>query len=558
MAKIRIVLLALALATAGCSSGGSTDSGAADPGDDPSSESSAPPSEDGGGVGGGIECDQGAYTDEVDAAPVEDEPSDIEVTTAEGVVIRAHWFPAGGDDPAPTVLMGPGWSLAGDTSTEPSEGPVLFGALGIAEMNDAGLNVLTWDPRGFGHSTGAVSINGPDEEGHDVRVLLDWVASQPEAMLDDEGDPRVGMIGASYGGGIQLTVAGQDCRVDALVPNMAWHSLETSLFPNETVKAGWSDRLVTFAADSELDPHIVNAADGAIITGLLDPDDEEWFRSRGPGDLVASITAPTLLLHGTVDTLFTLREAITNFEVLREAGTPVSMVWYCGGHGTCLTEPGPDVLVDATMGWLLHHLAGAEEIELPATVDVVDQDGRRWSGDGLPGEPDGEVTATGPGGTLALTADSAAGPLTEGSSDDLLSGIVNTFTPARATTAVELAVPADGDALVLGAPRLSMTYSGTAPEAPEPTRVFAQLVDDATGFVLGNQITPVPITLDGQPHDVEIELEVVAHHLAAGSGVTLQLVATTPAFATPRLGGELTVTDLSLALPTTEALTSAT
>lgn len=557
MTSLRTAFVVLVLAVAGaCSSGGddtTSDAKAADPTSDARTTAGSDDPD-----GGGVACDQGAYTDEVEAAPVDDVPTDIEVTTADGVVIRAHWFPADAEEPAPTVLMGPGWSLAGDTSTDPVEGPVLFGALGIAPMNDAGFNVLTWDPRGFGSSTGSVSINGPDEEGHDVRVLLDWVAEQPEVLLDSEGDPRVGMIGASYGGGIQLTVAGQDCRVDALVPNMAWHSLETSLFPYETVKAGWADRLVTFAADDELDPHIVSAAEHAIPTGLIDPDDEEWFRSRGPADLVGSITAPTLLLHGTVDTLFTLREAVTSFEMLRDAGTPVSMVWYCGGHGTCLTDPGPEVLSDATMAWLTHHLTGEGSADLPATVDIVDQDGQRWTGDEWPTDPDGEVAvASSAGDNLALTADSVAGPLPEGSSDDLLSGIVNGFTPTRATTAVELAVPADEDALVLGAPRLTMTYSGTAPEGPAPTRVFAQLVDDATGVVLGNQITPVPITLDGRPNAVEIELELVAHHLTAGSGVTLQIVATTPAFTTPRLGGELTVTDLAVALPTTEALSPA-
>ena len=61
----------------------------------------------------------------------------------------------------------------------------------------------------------------------------------------------------------------------------------------------------------------------------------------------------------------------------------------------------------------------------------------------------------------------------------------------------------------------------------------------------------MPITLDGDEHTAEVHLEVVAHHLVEGARVTLQLVATTPAYATPRLGGELTVTDVALELPTT-------
>src|SRR5690606_26490845 len=128
------------------------------------------------------------------------------------------------------------------------------------------------------------------------------------------------------------------------------------------------------------------------------------------------------------------------------------------------------------------------------------------------------------------------------------------ITPARADVAVELTLTADEDALVLGAPRATFTYRGTAPEGERPTRLFAQLVDDETGFVLGNQLVPVPVVLDGEEHAVEVDLEVVVHHLRAGSGVTLQLVATTPAFATPRLGGEVEIADLALELPVVGSL----
>ncbi len=75
--------------------------------------------------------------------------------------------------------------------------------------------------------------------------------------------------------------------------------------------------------------------------------------ARGPGALVAKITAPTLLIQGTVDTLFTLDEAVTNYGILRKHGVPTAMLWYCGGHGTCLTDSGdPKAMQDATDAWL--------------------------------------------------------------------------------------------------------------------------------------------------------------------------------------------------------------
>lgn len=549
MLRRLLALLATAVLIAGCSSSDDGDGDAADT--DGSTTTTT-----GQQAAAEETCDQGATTDAVEAVPVEGSSSDVDITSFDGTTIRAHWFPAGGGQ-APTILMGPGWSQPGDTS---QEGTPILGALGIGPMNERGFNVLTWDPRGFADSTGTATVNDPENEGRDVQVLLDWVAERSAAMTDGEGDPRVGMVGASYGGGIQLTVAGIDCRVDALVPNIAWHSLETSLYPHETVKAGWAGVLSSVAAGATLDPHIASANASGQATGTLSDEDRQWFVDRGPGDLVEQIRVPTLLLHGTVDTLFTLQEAITNFEILRADDVPVAMVWYCGGHGTCLTEPGdPAEITEATFAWL-DHLKLRDRPD-PADLDaafvsIIDQDGQRWVGDDYPSEPDGSIDFGASGGTpLALTADSVAGPLVDAASDDLLTGLVSPITPARAAVAVEATLTADDDALVLGAPHLTLTYSGTTPDGPEPTRVFAQLVDAGTGFVVGNQITPVPVELDGEEHTVEIDMEVIAQHLEPGAELVLQIVATTPAYATPRLGGETTITDLGVELPTTDALT---
>ena len=76
-------------------------------------------------------CDQGATLDPLEIEPVEGVASDRVLTSFDGTEIRLHWFPVEGasaDDPAPTLLMGPGWSLAGDTATD---GGALFAALSI-------------------------------------------------------------------------------------------------------------------------------------------------------------------------------------------------------------------------------------------------------------------------------------------------------------------------------------------------------------------------------------------------------------------------------------------
>ena len=60
----------------------------------------------------------------------------------------------------------------------------------------------------------------------------------------------------------------------------------------------------------------------------------------GPGDLVSRITAPTLIIQGTVDNLFPLEEGVTNYDALQAKGVPVKSIWFCGGHGICLTPAG--------------------------------------------------------------------------------------------------------------------------------------------------------------------------------------------------------------------------
>ncbi|NLV54898.1 MAG: hypothetical protein GXY13_04715, partial [Acidimicrobiales bacterium] len=144
------IAVALVLVVSGCGSG---DEAADERPADTRSDTSADTATDGHTGSSGFErpeCSQGATGDGGEVTPVDDVASDLTIESFDGTEIRAHWFPADTDDPAPTILMGPGWSLGGDTSLD---GGTLFGALGIGDMNDAGYNVLTWDPRGFGAST---------------------------------------------------------------------------------------------------------------------------------------------------------------------------------------------------------------------------------------------------------------------------------------------------------------------------------------------------------------------------------------------------------------------
>ena len=117
----------------------------------------------------------------------------------------------------------------------------------------------------------------------------------------------------------------------------------------------------------------------------------------------------------------------------------------------------------------------------------------------------------------------------------------------KAANAVNIRVPATTETYLVGAPELTLTYSGTG----SSRHVYAQLVDDSTGLVLGYIATPIPVTLDGTTRTVTVDLEPVAHTLRPGESVTLQLVASAGLYERIIPGlGVLNVSCMQLTLPT--------
>ncbi|MDP9182176.1 MAG: CocE/NonD family hydrolase, partial [Actinomycetota bacterium] len=70
----------------------------------------------------------------------------------------------------------------------------------------------------------------------DDGTKVDYVRKDPVAHdgRTHRGDPRVGMVGGSYGGQVQFAIAAVDPRLDALVPLATWNDLAYSLSPNNT------------------------------------------------------------------------------------------------------------------------------------------------------------------------------------------------------------------------------------------------------------------------------------------------------------------------------------
>jgi len=481
---------------------------------------------------------------------------DVVVPSFDGTPILAHFYPAvtpGPGGQSPTVLIGPGYANRGDTNPDANLGD----RIGSANLRNAGFNVVTWDPRGFGGSGGTAMFDSAAFEGRDVQALVDYVATQPEALLDGPGDPRVGMSGSSYGGGIQFVAAAIEPRLDAIVPDIAWHSLVTSFARDGAFKAGWlllicasgevlglSDGL-TSPAGAQLGstaPQMTSMCLEGNLTGRLSAAATGWLADRGPAQLLGAIRAPTLITQGTVDTLFAPGEAIANYDVLRRNGVPVKMLWYCGGHGTCQTPAGdPSVLPSAGLNWLRRWLMRDATVDTGPRFEWIDDGGVWRAGPDYPLAAAGSLAASGAGSLgLLPSVGITLGPIVLG-------------TPVLSMFEVRYAPPPAAADLV-GEPTVSLTYRGNA--VPAATFVYAQVVDATTQRVVDGQVTPIPVVLDGAQRTVTRTLEAIAVRGRPDSDLRLQLLPSTTLYGSQRAVGSITTLTVTSTLPIVDATRS--
>ncbi|HEX9767106.1 MAG TPA: alpha/beta fold hydrolase [Nitriliruptorales bacterium] len=275
-----------------------------------------------------------------------------------------------------------------------------------------GYAVLSWDARGFGSSQGYVMLDSPAHEGADVSLLIDWLAARSEVALDAPGDPRVGMYGQSYGGGIQFLAAALDDRVDVLVARESWHSLVDSLAPNGIIKAQWVSLLY--------------AAGQAFTEGHLAPELTEWLSrvyatNEVPADVAAELHArshaayhgqvdiPTFLLQGERDTLFNLTEASRNLAAVAATGAQTKLFWYWGGHGGYANYPGgvnrtwtpTDLMESRQLAWLDRYLGGDTTVDTGPMFEYFDEHGVLQSMGRAP-KLVGQTLTLGAGGEVAV------------------------------------------------------------------------------------------------------------------------------------------------------------
>lgn len=499
------------------------------------------------------------------------------VTSFDGTPISVNWFPALGltkGGTAPTILNGPSLATAG--YIEPSQETTVFGLVpGLAQLR-AGYNVVTWDPRGEFASGGVLQLDSPDYEAKDVSAIITWVAGQPDTKFDPNtpvvpgevstpdgklNNPLIGMVGGSYGGGIQLTSAGIDQRIDAIAPGIAWNNLYDTLYPNHGFKTSFASLLLLslVVSGSRINPNIYTGIATGALLGILLPGQKDFLEGASPSNVVEDIDIPTLLLQGTVDVLFPLQQAVTNAENI--PGGPVKMVWYCGGHGQCLDPVDADeqtaFLAKETLAWMDTYVM-YKGTTPPASDAIpnfqwVDQKGDLYWSDFLPTaksalyEDSKPIIVSSVGGILPIV------PVLGGSGPSSKATFpVSLATASKAIVAVDVPVPnpassdPEASTYVVGAPTVTLHYSGIGTSR----NVYAQLVDKQTGRVVGNILTPIPVTLDGQSREITVPMEDVAYTMDSGATLELQIVGTATPFEDFTSYGVIDISQVDLTLPT--------
>jgi X-Pro dipeptidyl-peptidase-like protein len=255
--------------------------------------------------------------------------------------------------------------------------------------------VLSYSGLGFGGSGCKITLDDPDWDGQAARQLVSFLGgrsgiahadaahTQPVAGLNEvvhdqadhtgrhqDDDPRVGMIGGSYGGEVQFAAASVDPRIDTLVPLITWNDLSYSLTPNNTALTGgvtsttpgvakltwpllffFEGAVLNSAQGFSADPSRVigcpNFTDQVCAalaeTGTLGyptADTLTLLRHASVSTYLSRVRIPVLLAQGENDTLFNLNEAIATYQALVARHTPVKMIWQSWGHSGSAPAPG--------------------------------------------------------------------------------------------------------------------------------------------------------------------------------------------------------------------------
>jgi ABC-2 type transport system ATP-binding protein len=460
------------------------------------------------------------------------------VANGEDAEILYHLFlpdGASADDPVPVVMQTHGWGGRGATDITDEN-----------EFIKAGYGLLTWDQRGFAASGGKVHVDSPLYEGQDAMRLIDMLASDPRIDQEAAGDPRIGMSGGSYAGGIQFVTAALDKRVDAIAPEIAWNNLSNTLAPHGVIKLQWSLLLygagatVAYAQHDGYDFGLHRALAESAANGAWSKATQEFFESRGPWNFLEDIEAPTFIIQATTDTLFPPSQAADNWEALKRYGNArLKMAWYCGGHGVCDPfDPGPGGYIEARIVKWFDRYVKDERVRTGRKFEYLDQKGVWHKARNYPVPRATTITSDKESGVVATPGEPTAGGVIE-------------FPATEGQTSLEVPLPSFTGRLI-GEPvvHMKVTVVGTGTtDRVLHVPLFFQLVDKGTGAVVGNQTIPYVFGTDPEPQSLSFPIEGVSYDVADADQLVLEINSNSANYLVQRGGGAFNIEEVSVDLP---------
>ncbi|MEU4949425.1 alpha/beta fold hydrolase [Streptomyces lavendulae] len=500
-----------------------------------------------------------------------------------GAGIDTSYFTAGaGGERRPAVLLGHGFGGSKDDVRAQAE-----------RLARDGYAVMTWSARGFGRSGGKIGLNDPEHEVKDVSALIDWLARRPEVRLDADGDPRVGVAGASYGGAVALLAAGYDRRVDAIAPQITYWNLADALFPQGVFKKLWAGIFFTTGAAGGLQPAAANAGppgaasasgcgrfepqlcamyERVAVAGKPDAEARELLERRSPSAVGDRIKVPTLIVQGQDDSLFPLDQADAMARAIAANGAPVSVDWAAGGHDGGMRESGR---VEARVkAWFDRHLKGDHAADTGPVFRVSRSGGvdstdglvklRGASSDRYPGLTSAPrpFALSGREQTFANPAGGAPPALSS------LPGIGGQFAALGAGLSLDFpgqnarfeSEPLTEELRVTGTPTLTLNVRSTA--ADGAAVLFGKVYDvgpDGRQQVLpGQLVAPVRVEDAGQGRSVALRLPAIDHSVQPGHRLRVVVAATDLGYASPAAPAVYTVSAQGpLAVPVADGVRTA-
>jgi len=238
---------------------------------------------------------------------------------------------------APVIVHTHGWGGWRVTGPNSFYGTQMMSGRAALKAWQAGYWVISYDQRGWGGSDGNIEMMDPRYEVQDALAVIDWAAAHlPRLSMDGPNDPRVGMLGESYGGAVQLLASAEDPRIDALVPIATWYDLSQALAPAGQMKVGWTGVLLGLGVATGYDlgkfaqaPYLRSAG------GTMTAEVQAELKAHSLASYCARGQRPqadSLLIQGLRDTLFPLNEGLAIRDCLAQGAGDVRLLGMQGGH----------------------------------------------------------------------------------------------------------------------------------------------------------------------------------------------------------------------------------